>query len=399
VSAGLPAGRKSHRANKKNLNVNDDDKREDTAQPASPGEDADAPVNWTPPKKHPLTWVAIAVLAIIAIACILAVWGIWPFSGVGPQTDNSYVQGRTTVIAPQTTGYVTQVYVSDYAQVRKGQVLLEIDAATYRAHAMQSSAQVEVARANLANNAQQQASAAAQLAGQQASLEKAEATLRQTSAELRRATDLVSDGSVSLADLDMATANYHAARSALAQTRAQIRIAQENLKTAQVDRAQLAAQLDAAQAGKLSTDIDLGRTRIVAPEDGQIGRVTIHLGQLVASGSQLFTLIPPGAWVIANYKESQIADVRLGQRASFTVDALGDARLRGTVTRIAPATAAEFSAVSPSNAVGNFVKIPQRIGIRIEPDAHQPLATRLRPGMSVETTIDTSGVRVRGDRH
>jgi multidrug resistance efflux pump len=399
VPAALHADRQSHRANKKNLNVNDDDKREDADAPVSPSEDADAPVNWTPPKKHPLTWVAIAVLAAVAITCILAAWGFWPFDGVGPRTDNSYVQGRTTVIAPQTTGYVTGVYVSDYAQVRKGQVLLEIDAATYRARATQSAAQVEVAQANLANNAQQQASAAAQLAAQQATLEKAEATLRQSSADLRRATELVTDGSVSQADLDMATASYHAARSALTQTQAQIRVAQENLKTAQVDRAQLAAQLDAARAGKLSTDIDLGRTRIVAPEDGQIGRVTIHLGQLVASGSQLFTLIPPGTWVIANYKESQITDVRLGQRAWFTVDALGDARLRGTVTRIAPATAAEFSAVSPSNAVGNFVKIPQRIGIRIEPDADQPLAARLRPGMSVETAIDTTSGVVRGDRH
>lgn len=358
-----------------------------TAPP--PDDDSEAPVNWTPPKKHPLTWVVIAVLGLAAILAVLAVWHLWPFDGVGPHTDNSYVQGRTTVIAPETTGYVTGVYVTDYARVRKGQVLLEIDPSTYRAQSQQAAAQVEVAQANLANNVQQQASAAAQLAGQQATLEKAEASLSKAAADLARARDLVRDGSVSQADLDTASMNYHAARSALNDTRAQIRIAQENLKTTRVDRAQLAASLDAAKANALSTDINLGRTRIVAAEDGQLGRVTIHLGQLVASGSELFTLIPSGTWVIANYKESDIAHVRLGQRAWFTVDALGDAKLRGVVTEIAPATAAEFSAVSPSNAVGNFVKIPQRIGIRISPDADQPLAARLRPGMSVETTIDT----------
>ncbi len=355
-----------------------------------PNDDADAPVNWTPPKKHPLTWVIIAVLALVAVLAVLAAWGLWPFRGIGPQTDNSYVQGRTTVIAPQATGYVTKVYVSDYAMVHKGQVLLEIDPSTYRAQARQAAAQVEVARANLANNVQQQASAAAQLAGQQAGLEKAQASERKAAADFQRAKALVGDGSVSQADLDAAAMAYHAARSALNETRAQIRIAQENLETAHVDRTQLAAQLDAAKAGQLSSDIDLSRTRIVAPEDGQLGRVTIHLGQLVASGSQLFTLIPRGAWVIANYKESDIANVRLGQRVWFTVDALGGAKLRGRVTQIAPATAAEFSAVSPSNAVGNFVKIPQRIGIRISPDIDQPLAARLRPGMSVETRIDTT---------
>lgn len=357
-----------------------------------PGADADVAtrVNWVPPKKHTWTWMVIAGLGFVAVASILVAWRIVPIGGGGAQTDNSYVQGRTTVIAPQVAGTITKVHVSDYALVKKGQLLVEIDPASYAAAAGRSKAQIAVAKASLANNAQAQSSAQARLAAQQASLGKAEADLAKTRADYRRARELVGDGSVSQADLEAARTAWEGARSALAQVQAQIRVAREDVASAKVDRERLAAELDAAKAGATSTQIELDRTRIYAPEDGELGRVTVHAGQLVSSGTQLFTLVPPETWIIANFKEAETAKVRVGQRAWFTVDALGGAKLHGTVTRIAPATAAEFSAASPSQATGNFVKIPQRIGVRIAVDPGQANASRLRPGMSVETRIDTA---------
>jgi multidrug resistance efflux pump len=143
------------------------------------------------------------------------------------------------------------------------------------------------------------------------------------------------------------------------------------------------------QAAVRLAEIDLSNTRIVAPDAGQLGQVSVRLGAYVNAGATLTALVPPQMWVIANMKETQMVNVRLGQPATFTVDALGNARLRGHVERIAPATGSQFSVLPPDNATGNFVKIAQRIPVRISVDANQPLAARLRPGMSVVVSIDT----------
>ena len=145
-----------------------------------------------------------------------------------------------------------------------------------------------------------------------------------------------------------------------------------------------------AEAQVRLAEIDLANTRILAPRDGQLGQVTVRQGAFVNAGAQLTALVPSQLWIIANMKETQMADVRLGQPVSFTVDALDNATLRGHVERIAPATGSEFSVITPDNATGNFVKIAQRIPVRISIDANQPLARRLRPGMSVVATIDTA---------
>jgi multidrug resistance efflux pump len=137
-------------------------------------------------------------------------------------------------------------------------------------------------------------------------------------------------------------------------------------------------------------EIDLANTRITAPGDGQLGQVAVRLGAFVNAGTQLTALVPQAMWVIANLKETQMADVRLGQPVTFAVDALNHARLRGHVEQIAPATGSEFSVITPDNATGNYVKIAQRIPVRISIDPNQPLAQRLRPGMSVVASIDTA---------
>ena len=144
-----------------------------------------------------------------------------------------------------------------------------------------------------------------------------------------------------------------------------------------------------AKASLELAEIDLQNTRIIAPTDGQLGQIAVRLGAYVTAGTHLTPLVPPQHWVIANLKETQLATVRIGQPATFTVDALNSEKFSGTVQSISPATGVEFSAISPDNATGNFVKIAQRIPVRIAVDEGQKNLQRLRPGMSVQVTIDT----------
>lgn len=150
------------------------------------------------------------------------------------------------------------------------------------------------------------------------------------------------------------------------------------------------AAVENAEAALRLAEIELSNTRVLAPRDGQLGQVAARPGAYVNAGTQLMALVPPVLWVVANLKETQMAGVRPGQPVSFSVDALDHARLRGHVERIAPATGSEFSLMAPDNASGNFVKVAQRIPVRIRIDPGQALAARLRPGMSVVASIDTS---------
>jgi multidrug resistance efflux pump len=333
--------------------------------------------HWHPP---PLRWRVIVVVAVLTLAAVLAVldaWDLWPFASRVEITDNAYVRGRTTVIAPQVSGYVVAVLVSDYARVKAGQVLARIDDSTYRARVEQARANLAAAQASLANNRQARASGDASLLSQDASLVRAKA-------DMLRVDELVKDGSVSVRERDQT-------RAALAQAQAQSEIARQNIRTVDVGRGGQEAQVAAAQAALRSAQIDLDHTVIMAPEAGQVGEVGVRLGQYVTNGTQLMSLVPLERWVIANYKEAQTAHMAPGQAASFQVDALAGAKFTGHVEQLSPAAGSEFSVLKPDNATGNFVKVPQRIGVRIAIDPSQSDFARLRPGMSVISRIDTSG--------
>ncbi|HWU55304.1 MAG TPA: HlyD family secretion protein [Rhizomicrobium sp.] len=342
----------------------------DTDHPeASPG--------WRPPALRWHIVIVIVALAITAILSVLAAFDLPPFGWNVEATDNAYVRGRTTVIAPQVSGYVVAVPVTDYAQVKAGQILVRIDDSTYRARVEQARANLAAATAALANNRQSYAASVASLSGQQAGLVRAQA-------DIKRVDDLVKDGSVSVRERDQTLA-------ALLQAQSAAEVARQNIRTVEVGRGGLEAQVAAARAALNAAQIDLEHTVIYAPESGQIGEVVVRLGQYVTNGTQLMSLVPADRWVIANYKEGQTAHMAQGQPASFRVDALAGARFTGHVERLSPAAGSEFSVLKADNATGNFVKVPQRIGVRIAIDPGQKLAERLRPGMSVTTRIDTSG--------
>lgn len=359
--------------------------------PAAPADPLGAPRGWRPPEKNLRTIIAIVVLAIVAILVVLYAWRLPPFSGLPEQTDNAYVRGFVTTISPQVSGYVTSVPVSDFAEVKAGQVLVTIDDSTYRARVMQADANLAAQRATFANSAQSQRSREIAIQGQEANIASARAQLARTEADMRRADALVKDGSLSKREHDQAREALLAAQASLQQALAGRAIGSEDVRTVLVARPGLQAAIDANQAALLSAQIDLGHTVIRAPVDGQLSEVGVRNGAYVTAGTQLMSLVPHSVWIVANYKEAQTHHMRVGQAATFEVDALGGAKLRGHVEKIAPATGSEFAAIRSDNATGNFVKVAQRIAVRISVDPGQELAQRLRPGMSVETSIDTRG--------
>jgi multidrug resistance efflux pump len=360
----------------------------DTA--AQSTEAATPPPGWQAPRKSRLVTALIVLVALTAILALLAAWRLPPFSGGNESTENAYVRGRTTVIAPQVSGYVVAVLVKDYDHVRTGQIIARIDDAIYVARVAQARANLSAQQAALANSRQAHAARTASLQGQVAGLGNAQAQLMRAKADMARVDDLVKDGSVSKRERDQTLAALRQAEAQVRQADAADQIARQDIRTVDVGRGGLEAQVQAAEAQLRLAQIDLAHTVIRAPEDGQLGEVGVRVGQYVTNGTQLFTLVPPDRWVIANYKEAQTAHMAPGQKASFTVDALGGARLKGHVERLSPAAGSEFSVLKPDNATGNFVKVPQRIGVRITVDPGQSLADRLRPGMSVETSVHTA---------
>jgi multidrug resistance efflux pump len=349
---------------------------------------------WSPARQHPFATALFVGVALVGVLVVLAAWRLPPFTGPDQATEDAYVQGWTTVISPQVSGYVLQVPVDDFEQAPKDTVLVVIDPSTYHQRAEQARAELDAKIADLANNRQTLARGDAGVATEDAAELSAQAQLEKAQADLRRSSDLVRDGSLSVRENDQNVAAVREAQAAVAQAQAQRRSAVEAVRSAEVNEGALKAAVEAAQAQLDSAQIDLGHTIIRAPQAGQLSEVGVRVGQYVTNGSQLMFLVPATRWVTANFKEAQTHAMRPGQSAWFTVDALGGTRLRGHIERISPATGSEFAVLKPDNATGNFTKVPQRIAVRIAIDPGQPDSAQLRPGMSVEAHVDTaSGAR------
>jgi multidrug resistance efflux pump len=329
-------------------------------------------------------------IALAGVLIVLYAWQLPPFSSPIESTENALVRGQTTLIGPQLSGYVYEVPVQDFQWVKQGDLLVRIDDRIYKQHLDQGLAQLGVQQAALANNLQQRRSAEATILQRQAAVESAIAQGLKAAADLKRNSALVSDGSVSKSELDVTRAADAQAKAAVAEAKATLEIARQDLQTVIVNRGSLEASVENAKATIELARIDLSNTRITAPRDGQLGQIGVRLGAYVNSGAQLMALVPRPRWIIANMKETQMANVRLGQPVSFTVDALEHRKMHGRVQRISPAAGSEFSLLPADNATGNFVKIAQRIPVRITVDGDQADVDRLRPGMSVVVSIDTS---------
>ncbi|MBB3117985.1 multidrug resistance efflux pump [Massilia violacea] len=368
----------------------------DGAVPAS----ATATMPEQPDRRH--QWYSAAgfgLVALIGVLVVLYAWRLPPFTSPIVSTENALVRGQVTLIGTQLPGYVVEVKVQDFQHVKAGDLLARIDARIYEQRFEQAQAQLAAQQAALANWEQSHRSAQASILLNQAALANAEAQAARSKADLGRVDQLVADGSLSVREQDSQKAARAQTVAAVSQARASLEISKQQAQSVTVNKAALEAAVANAQAALKAARVDLDNTRVTAPADGQLGQVTVRQGAYVNAGTQLMGLVPQQMWVIANLKETQMSNVQVGQGATFKVDALDGATLTGQVERISPATGSEFSVLPADNATGNYVKIAQRIPVRIRIDPGQKLAARLRPGMSVIVSIDTSAVLNDVDRN
>ncbi|MFT7773594.1 HlyD family secretion protein [Roseateles sp.] len=345
----------------------------------------------------------VLIAVVVGVLLALYAWRLPPFNNGVESTENAYVRGSVTVIAPKVDGYVMEVFIQDFAEVKAGQVLVRLDDRNYKARLAQAEATLATQKANLANVVQARhvreagiTNAQAQLAGAQAQQFNASAQLARSRADEKRSQALVTDGSVSQREHDQTESGLRQAEAAqrqadavAQQARAAINAAQQELRAVNVNEKAIEAAIEGAKAAVRLAEIDLENTQIKAPRAGHVGEVGVKLGQYVTPGTQLVALVPDQVWVVANFKEAQAANMVPGQPALLRVDGLGNAELKGHVERLSPAMGSEFSVIRADNATGNFTKIPQRLPVRIVVDANEPRANDLRPGMSVVAEVDT----------
>ncbi|MDB5369071.1 MAG: hemolysin secretion protein [Roseomonas sp.] len=334
--------------------------------------------------------IPVLAVGLAGVLLVLHAWRLPPFTSAVEMTDNAYVRGLVTVISPQVAGYIVEIPVQDYMGVKTGTLLARIDDRIYRQRLEQARAALSSSQASLANLSVQRMTREANIDVAKAQVQNAQAILAKAEADNKRISPLAASNFSSRASLDTVRAALRQAEAGLAQARASETVAEQNLAETMATRPALEAAVHNAEAAVQLAEIDLQNTRILAPEDGRLGEVGTRVGQYVQAGTQLTTVVPPRRWVVANYKETQIAGMRAGQPVSFTVDGLGGAELAGRLERFSPATGSEFSVIRADNATGNFTKVAQRLPVRISIDEGQPLAERLRPGMSVIVSIDTA---------
>lgn len=358
---------------------------ESGAPPASP---SPPPPKYLRPSQRSV--VLMVGVALVGIALILWAWRLWPFDSAVMVTDNAYVRGPVTVLSPQVSGYIKEVLVRDFEHVKADAPLVRIDDRIHVEKVHQAQAELDDARAQLANARQAEAQNRAQADSARAALASARAEKARAEADVGRYEQLAAQRLVALADRDRLRTTAQMAAASVLRAQADIRIAEEAITSTQVSRTGLQARVDMAQAQLDLARIDLANTVVHAPRDGQVGEASVRVGQYVTAGSQLMFLVPEALWIVANFKESQTWKMRIGQPVTFSVDAFQGERLTGHVVELAPATGSEFSVLRADNASGNFTKVVQRLPVRIAIDPGQELARRLRPGMSVVVEVDTA---------
>ncbi|MGF6311864.1 membrane fusion protein (multidrug efflux system) [Bradyrhizobium sp. i1.8.4] len=346
---------------------------------------------------------AIPLFAVLSALVFVAVatthWDSWVGSATIQTTNDAYVRAELTQLSSRVSGEVLTVAVSDFQRVKTSDLLVQIDPADYEAQVAQAEAGVVGAQAaldNLNNQVELQYATIAQAEASRLSAEAQQTLARQ---EEERQQSLSQTDAGTRQRLEQATASYAKAEADVRASRAVIAAQRHQLEVLQGTKKQRAADLDAAKALLASAKLKLGYTRIVAPFDGVTGERQVQPGDYVNIGTNLINVVPlPNVYVIANYKETQLTNVKPGQPVEVTVDTFSGQTLRGVVERIAPASGSQFALLPPDNATGNFTKVVQRIPVRIQFDKGQPLLERLLPGMSVVTRINTGEAVANGGK-
>ena len=370
------------------VNDNLTDSDEPSMPPIPPKEPIPSSDGWSPKKKSYLNLGILIALIVIGVALILYAWKLPPFTPTVQQTNNAFVKGQTTIISPQVSGYVTEVAVKGFATVKEGDLLIKIDDRTFRQQLEQAQANFEIAVTNRASNAQDTGTSQAQIEVREADLYSAKVSVDSAREDVKRYQGLDAIGAVSKAEVAHIKAQLAKAQANVQQAEANLQVAREVSEKTSGSRSSLDANIKSAEAGAKQAQINLDNTVISAPESGQLSQISVKEGQYVSAGTQLMYIVPKGVWIIANFKETQVANMRIGEPVTIHVDALGGAKFRGHVSNISPATGSEFSAGAANPATGNYIKIAQRVPVRIDLVQNQPNLAQLRPGMSVSVSVN-----------
>jgi membrane fusion protein (multidrug efflux system) len=343
-------------------------------------------------------------------------WNAWEGGKIDQVTDDAYVRGDLTPLSTKVTGIVRAVNVADYQQVHKGDLLFELEDDDYRAQVDQAKAAVEAARASIEENLRERQlqdtriakalagidQAKAQIAAAEAGKDAVQAELIRARSERKRQEGLYQTHSTTEQNLETAVAAEGSLTAQFASRDADLNQAQTGLRsselTAEAERrskvvlesqdAQLQADLHAKQASLAASEVNLGYTKINAPDDGTMGERQVRPGQLVSPGTVVISFVALTKWVEANYRETQLTNVKVGDPAELRIDEYPGQLIRGKVIEIAPASGSQFALLPPDNATGNFTKVVQRIPVKIALEDPAVAAT-LRPGLSVVATVRT----------
>jgi membrane fusion protein (multidrug efflux system) len=388
-----------------------------TSTPAQTAEPEHAPPPSAKPRWHTyLIPAAVVLLGAAVVATITWNWNAWEGGRIEQATDDAYVRGDLTPLSTKVAGIVRDVKVSDFQQVRKGDLLVELEDDDFLAQVAQATAAVEAAKAAIENNRRQRElqdarieraltaidQANAQIAAAQDGEEAVRADVIRTQKERKRQEALLLTSSSTPqkveqvvadeqrfaaqlltreADLDQAKAMLHSNElAAEAEKRAKAVLESQEV--------QLVADLHAKEAALAMAKVNLGYTKIAAPGDGSVGERQVRPGQLVSPGTQVIAFVSNIKWVQANYRETQLTNVKVGDPAEVRIDEYPGKLFHGKVIDIAPASGSQFALLPPDNATGNYTKVVQRIPVKIAFDDSN-IAAALRPGLSVLATVRT----------
>jgi len=356
------------------------------------------------------------LLAVAVLITITRNWNAWEGGKVEQVTDDAYVRGDLTPLSTKMAGIVRAVDVADYQQVHKGDLLVELQDDDYQAQVSQAKAAVEAARAGIEENLRQRQlqdtridkalagidQAKAQIAAAEAGKDAVQAELIRARSERKRQEGLYQTHSTTEQNLEAAVAAEGNLSAQFASRDADLNQAQTMLRSSELaaeaerrskvvlesQETQLQADLRAKQAGLVAVDVNLGYTKIYAPGNGTVGERQVRPGQLVSPGTQVISFVDLTKWVEANYRETQLTNVKVGDAAELRIDEYPAQTIRGRVVQIAPASGSQFALLPPDNATGNFTKVVQRIPVKIALD-DPAFAATLRPGLSVVATVCT----------
>jgi membrane fusion protein, multidrug efflux system len=366
-----------------------------------------------------LKYVTPSLAFLLAAAVVISLtrnWNAWEGGKVEQITDDAYVRGDLTPLSTKVSGIVRDVKVSDYQRVRSGDVLVELQDDDFKAQVAQATAAVEAAKAAIVNNGRQQDlqdaqiekalagvdQANAQIAAALAAIDAVQADVVHTQEERTRQESLLATQAATKQTVEGAVANEQRFAAQAANSKAKLEEAKTALRSNQIaveaqrrsktvlesQQQQLIADLHAKEASLAAAKINLGYTTISAPADGTVSERQVRPGQLVSPGTQVLTFVSDTKWVQANYRETQLTNVKIGDPAGIRIDKYPGKVLRGKVLEIAPASGSQFALLPPDNATGNFTKVVQRIPVKISFDDSN-LASSLQPGLSVIATVRT----------